>query len=48
MIGNTIEYIMSDIRTITENVIIKYTNEAEKYENINKNYNLYIEQYIVI
>lgn len=35
MIGNTIEYIMSDIRTITENVIIKYTNEAEKYENVN-------------
>lgn len=34
MIGNTIEYIMSDIRTITENVIIKYTNEAEKYESL--------------
>ena len=34
MIGNTIEYIMNDIRSITENVIIKYSNEAEKYENI--------------
>ena len=34
MIGNTIEYIMSDIRNITENVIIKYSNEAEKYETL--------------
>lgn len=34
MIGNTIEYIMADIRSITENVIIKYTNEAEKYETL--------------
>jgi hypothetical protein len=34
MIGNTIEYIMNDIRKITENVIIKYSNEAASYETI--------------
>ena len=34
MIGNTIEYIMNDIRKITENVIIKYSNEANKYETL--------------
>ena len=35
MINNTIEYIMNDIRTITENVIVKFTNEANSHETLN-------------
>lgn len=35
MIHNTVEYIMNDIRAITENVIIKYSNEADLYESVN-------------
>lgn len=34
MINNTIEYILNDIRSITENVIIKMSNKANSYETI--------------
>ena len=32
--NNQIEYIMNDIRAITENIIIKMNDEADKYETI--------------
>lgn len=34
MIDSQIEYILNDIRTITENVVVKMTHEAQKYETV--------------
>lgn len=34
MIDSQIEYILNDIRTITENVVVKFKYEADKYETV--------------